>query len=128
MIYIDSTIHHDWNRNFNPKLCQALEDLGISCYLPQRDTNQQSARQSIFDQNHKAMAEADTILAVAENESPNWGVEIGYAKPFKKRVIILAQKDHHIPTMAEFLADEVCLVDNIESITDYANKLAAMLK
>ena len=128
MIYIDSTLHNEWNVAFNPKLCNALERAGVVCYLPQRDTDQRSDRETIFAQNRKAMDDASAILAIAQNESPNWGVEVGYAKSAGKKVVILSQNGHAIPLMAELLVDTIHLVDDIEDIDSYIEELAGLLK
>ena len=127
-VYIDSTIHNDWNKNFNPLLCEAIEKRGLACYLPQRNTNQQTNRVEIFNQNHAAMEKVNIVLAVANNESPNLGVEIGYAKKLNKRVIILAEEGHNIPLMAEYLADSILSVDDLEKISDYIGELILLLK
>jgi hypothetical protein len=90
-IYIDSTLKHDWNRNFNPQLCSALESKGLTCYLPQRDTDQM-ARDQVFISNKNGMDGAEFLLAVASNESPNWGVEVGYAYGQERKLSFCVQK------------------------------------
>ena len=103
-IYIDSTLKNEWNVKFNPSLCSALEERGFSCYLPQRDTNQLD-REKIFDSNKDAIKAADVITAIANNESPNWGVEVGYAFGLQKRIVAVAATGHKIPLMAKHIVN-----------------------
>lgn len=105
MIYIDSTIHHNWNRKFNAKICEALEEKGIKVYLPQRDTVQE--KKIIFKQNHKILKKVDTVLAIAFNESPNWGVEVGFSYGIGKKLLALTQVGHEIPLMARSMFSKI---------------------
>lgn len=70
-IFITSTLHNNWNVTFNPKLCEELEQRGISCHLPQRDTNQDGKSKDIFLQNINGIKESKKLLAIALNVSPN---------------------------------------------------------
>lgn len=126
-IYIISTIHHEWNLKFNSDLCEALEIHGISVYLPQRDTNQKAKPAAKFAQNAKAMKSSRVIVAVAENETPNWGAEVGYCHGLGKRVIAIANKDHFIPLMASGMIDTIIRAKDLENL-DYIEKLINALK
>jgi nucleoside 2-deoxyribosyltransferase len=123
-IYIDSTLKHDWNRNFNPQLCSALESKGLACYLPQRDTDQ-TARDQVFISNKNGMDSAEFLLAVASNESPNWGVEVGYAYGQGKKVIILCAKGHEIPLMGKQMAYKIVEIEDLDDIQTYIDELVA---
>ncbi len=109
-------------------MCSALETDGIDCYLPQRDTNQNANRLEIFQQNSLALKKARTLLAVANNESPNWGAEVGLAQGKGKWVVILTSEDHPVPLMAEFLANEIVRVNVLDDIPSYIMQLIAALK
>lgn len=121
-IYIDSTLKHDWNRNFNPQLCSALESKGLTCYLPQRDTDQM-ARDQVFISNKNGMDGAEFLLAVASNESPNWGVEVGYAYGQGKKVVILCAKGHEIPLMGKQMAYKIVEIEDLDDIQSYIDEL-----
>jgi len=125
-LYIDSTLKSEWNLSYNERICQALEQQGITCYLPQRDTDQSADREQIFKQNVKALGESTHLLVIANNETPNWGTEIGLSYG-KRKIIILALSAHQLPLMAEFLADEIVLVDDFETIETYLEQLTVAL-
>ncbi len=126
-VYITSTVHHPWNVQFNPKLCAALEEQGLTCYLPQRNTNQ-NKRDEIFDANIRAISSAQTLLAVAANESPNWGAEVGFAHAKGKPVMILAEQEHAIPLIAQGMTQDLFIVSSLAEINQYIDKLAALIK
>ncbi|OGD88627.1 hypothetical protein A3F45_02600 [Candidatus Curtissbacteria bacterium RIFCSPHIGHO2_12_FULL_41_17] len=125
MIYITSTIHHSWNRKFNAKLCEALEKRGIKVYLPQRDTIQD--KKIIFKQNHRVISRVKAVLAIAINESPNWGVEIGFSYGIGKKVIALTQARHEIPLMAKSMFSEVLEVKDPNNIKEYIDRLVKII-
>ena len=50
-IYITSTLKSEWNLTFNSLLCDKLEEIGIACHLPQRDTKQDGTDLDKFSQN-----------------------------------------------------------------------------
>ena len=127
-IYLTSTLHNNWNLDFNPKIIKALEDKGFSCYSPVRDTNQQVSTEQIFSQNIEAMKKAQKILAICENETPNFGVEVGYAHGMNIPIIILADKNHEIPVMIKNLAADILKVKNLEDINDYLEELIKVIK
>jgi hypothetical protein len=70
-IYITSTLKAERNRDFNPLLCKNLEEKGIICHLPQRDTNQEGTEENKYSQNIDGMENANKILAIGINESIN---------------------------------------------------------
>lgn len=123
VVYIDSTLHHDWNLAFNPKLAAALEEKGITCHLPQRDTDQAQSPKAKFADNILAIKQADVLLAVASNESPNWGVEVGYAHGIGKKVVALTTINHQLPLMSDFMMDAVIRVESLEDIPAYLDQL-----
>lgn len=127
LVYIDSTLKHDWNLKFNVELCEALEEKGITCHLPQRDSFQEKAKDQVFKHNINAIHAADCLLAVASNESPNWGVEVGYAHGLKKRVVILSITAETVPLMARHMADEIIEVENLDDIPVYIERLVTTL-
>ncbi len=127
-IYIDSTLKHDWNVKFNPELCAALEEQGFTCYLPQRNTDQAGSREGVFQQNTSGIRDADVLLAVASNESPNWGVEVGYAYGLGKKIVALATTEHPIPLMAKYMMNDVVETEDLDDIPSYIERLTAAIK
>lgn len=111
---------------FNEMICAVLEEKGLSCYLPQRDTDQTAGRKAIFEQNMKALDRSTHLLAIGSNETPNWGFEIGLSYA-TRRVVILAMNNHALPLMNEFAADELMLVDDLDDINSYIDKLTRIL-
>lgn len=107
------------------KLSKTLEAKGIKVYLPQRDTIQN--KKSVFKQNHKALKQATAVLAVAINESPNWGVEVGFSYGIGKKLIALTQKGHEIPLMAKLMFNKIIEANNLNAIDDYIEKLIKVL-
>jgi hypothetical protein len=126
-VYLDSTLRHDWNTKFNPELCAKIEEKGIECYLPQRNTNQAAEPEAKFKQNITGMKEANVLLAVASNESPNWGVEVGFAYGINKRLIVLCAAGHPVPLMAQYMFDEIIEVEDLDYIDSYIDKLIAAI-
>jgi nucleoside 2-deoxyribosyltransferase len=119
-IYLTSTFTNDWNVKFNSKIGKALEEKGVTCYLPYRDTNQKEQDESkIFTQDIKGIEQSSLVLAIALNESPNWGAELGYAYGFKKSILILTNKDHIIPLICKHMAIEIIQVENLDFIEEY---------
>lgn len=107
---------------FNWKLCLALEEKGISVYLPQRDTNQKN-RPTIYHENKSALDRSNIVIAVAQNESPNWGVEVGYAFASNKPVIGISATNHEIPLMAHHMLTDIVKTDSLDTIENYINEL-----
>ena len=127
-VYIDSTLHNDWNAKFNPELCEAQEAKGITCQLPQRDTNQQVEPEGKFNQNIEGIKNANILLAVASNESPNWGVEVGFAHGIGKNIVALATTEHAIPLMGKYMIADVVSVEDLDDIPSYIDTLVATIK
>lgn len=126
--YITSTLHNEWNLKFNPRLCAALEKQGMDCYLPQRDTNQKGAPEEIFKQNLEGIKNSKRLLAVALNETPNWGGEIGFAYGVNKPIVALTQKGHEIPLILKGMITSKLEVDDLENIENYIDQLIALVK
>lgn len=111
------------NRNFNPLLCQKLEAKGITCHLPQRDTNQKGTEEDKFSQNIDGIKNTDKILAIGVNESINWWLEVGYGFGCQKKIILLTDKNHIIPTMSLGMYNNILRVENIDDIESYIDEL-----
>jgi len=121
--FITSTLHHEWNLKFNSRLCEALESNGISCYLPQRDTNQHGTPEEIFKQNIQGIKNSKSLLAVALNETPNWGAEVGFAYALGKDIIALTSRGHQMPLILRGMVSKVIEVDNLENFESYIQTL-----
>lgn len=127
-VFITSTLKSEWNKEYNPILCAALEDRGISCYLPQRDTNQSGSVDEVCRQNLEGIKNAGKILVVAANESPNWGVEVGYAYAIGKKLIMLTTEDHNLPKMASGMGWEYLRVKDLDDVHSYIDSLVELIK
>ncbi|MFC1687551.1 nucleoside 2-deoxyribosyltransferase [Patescibacteria group bacterium] len=127
-LYITSTLHSDWNKEFNPKICAALEKRGIICYLPQRDTNQEDTDINMFQKDIQAIQNVKKLLCIAENESVNWGGEVGYAYGIKKDIIALKSRNHEIPLILKGMVKNVIEVDDLDAIEDYIQELVDKVK
>lgn len=126
-IYIDSTFKNEWNVSFNPLLCAALEEKGVICHLPQRDTDQSKEHISRFNTNVEVIKNIKTLVAVAANESPNWGVEVGYAYGVGTRIVAICEKGHEIPLMARFMVAQIIEVESLDDIPTYIEELVAAI-
>lgn len=127
-IYLTSTFRNEWNRDFNLKLVEALEERGYSVYVPQRDTEQKGDRKNIFDQDIKGIDNAKMIIAIgAKTQTANWGFEIGHAFKSGKTVVILTDKEHPAELMTEGAAGKVIIVDNLDKIESYSEALYAAI-
>ena len=122
-VYITSTLKSERNRNFNPLLCQKLEEKGITCHLPQRDTNQKGTEEDKFSQNIDGIKDSNSILAIGINESINRWLEVGYGFGCQKKIILLTDKNHTIPTMSLGMFDNIVRVENIDDIDGYIDRL-----
>ncbi|MDP2685055.1 MAG: hypothetical protein Q8P20_08545 [bacterium] len=127
-IFITSTLHTNWNMEFNPKLCAALESSKISCHLPQRDTDQSESPENIAQQNLDGIKNSELLLCVAENETPNWGVEVTYAYCHNKKIIALMKRGHELPLMVSAMITETIEVDDPENIGDYLSNLKQIIQ
>jgi hypothetical protein len=127
-LFITSTLHSDWNVLFNPKLCEALETRGIACHLPQRDTNQEGSFDEKFQQNINGIKNSEKLLCIAENESVNWGGEVGFAYGIGKTIIALKTKGHDIPLMLRYMVNEVVEADDLNDIEAYIDELIQRVK
>ncbi len=127
-IYLTSTFRHQWNRDFNPLIGEALTSVGFSCHLPTIFDPAKETAGAIFKRDIDGINDSEIILAIAENESPNWGGEVGYAYGIKKPIVALADKNHQIPLILHGMIAEVVCVDNLNDINSYIDNLSAVIK
>lgn len=127
-VYITSTFTTEWNLEFSSKICNFLEKNDVSCYLPSRDTNQKEVDLEIFNQDIQGIENSTMIFAVALNETPNWGAELGYAYKIKKPIIALANKNHTVPLICKGMISEIIYVEDINLIEDYNDLLIEKIK
>lgn len=129
-IFITGTWRKEWNKDFNPKLEEALIAEGFSAFLPQRDSDQIGTRKEIFLDDIAGVERAKLLLAIGANkaQSSNWGLEIGYAYAKGKPVIILTDKESLPDLMPEGAATEVVVPENINDIQSYIKELAALIR
>jgi len=126
--FITSTHRHEWNRHYNPRLCRALERRGLAVYLPMRDTNQKAPYDKICKSNLAGIRNSNIVIAVAENESVNWGLEVGYAYGLDKRVITLAKEGHQLPVMCLEMSWRELYFKNLDDIKKYIDTLADLIR
>ncbi len=127
-IYLTSTFRHAWNRSFNPIIGQKLEAKGISCYLAHRDTDQTATPDEIFRQDIAGINQSKVILCVAENESPNWGAELGYAYGRNIPIIALAQQDHALPLICNGMVTKIIRAADLNLIDIYLDELVQEIR
>src|ERR1700722_12522588 len=94
ILYLTSTFQSEWNRKYNEKLAAKLEQRGLNCYFAHKHTNQTGSRQEKFDQDIAGIQDSEMVLAIAKNETPNWGGEVGFAYGRKMPVIALTEFNH----------------------------------
>ena len=124
--FISSTIRSEWNQSYNQHLCTRLESAGFHCFLPQRDVNP-SCGANVFLQNTQAIKEADVVLTVVKNENVNLGVEAGFAFAIDKPIIILCDKQSHLPSMLLGVGRQIFRVAELEDIEDYIEQLMQLV-
>lgn len=122
-LYLTSTFTNPWNVEFNSKIGDFLEKNKMKCYLPHRDTNQSGNKDTIFTGDIGGIDNSNLILAIAMNESPNFGAEVGYAYAKNTPIIALTTKNHHIPLICEKMCVEIIQVDDIDNIQEYIELL-----
>lgn len=128
-VFISSTLKDDWNREYNLRLCERLESRGIECFLPQRDADS-SSTQRIFESNITGIREATVVLSLVLNESPNLGVEAGYAYGIEKKLVLLTAGEHTMPVMFAGM-DEPCrqvVVADLDDLDSYLDDLIEHLR
>lgn len=127
-LYVTSTLHTDWNIQFNIKLSKAFEKHDIKCYLPQRDTEQNKGAEIIFKQNTKAIHRSEYFMGVAKNFTPNFGAEIGYAYGLDKKIVLLTDDKDEIPMIIKSMSDSILEVKELDNVDDYIDKLINLIK
>ena len=126
-VFITSTLKSEWNKSFNPLLCQKLEENNILCHLPQRDTNQDGSYSEKYTQNIDGINNSKRVLSIGINESVNWGLETGYSFGIGKKVILLTDKDHFIPVMSLGMFYKIIKVTNFDDFSSYLDDLIEAL-
>jgi len=126
-VFITSTLKSEWNRQFNPILCQKLEEKKVICHLPQRDTKQNGSELDKFNQNIESINNSKKIITIGINESINWGLETGYAFGLGKKIILLTDKDHQIPTMSLGMYHKILKIDDLNDFEKYLDELIKII-
>lgn len=127
-IYLTSTFTNPWNVEFNFKIGDALEGKGVSCYLAHRDTNQKGPDPEKFSQDIEGIRNSSMILAIALNESPNWGAELGYAYSIKKPILALTDNTHKIPLICNGMVTDTLRVESLDSIDEYIDSIVEKIR
>lgn len=128
-VFITGTWRIEWNKDYNPKLADALESKGFSCYLPQRDSEQKGNRKVTFQEDIDGIKNCDIIVAVGANsQTANWGFELGYAYGINMPAIILTDKRDEVHLMPEGGAQEILVPDNINDLNNYIDELVSLIQ
>ena len=127
-IYLTSTFSNQWNIEFNPKIGEAITQNGITCNLPRKNINFERTNKEVFDQDIEGIKDSSIILAIAINETPNWGAEIGYAYGINKPILVLTDKNHQLPVICEGMITKTIRVENLDSIQEYIDSLVMEIK
>jgi len=126
-VFITSTIHDQWNLRFNLKLCKVLESRGISCYLPQRDTDQTKTAQEKFKTNISNIKDSKILLVVLINPTPNLGAEVGFAFGIGKKIIVLTSQNTK-DIMVTGMASNIVKAVNPDILEDYIEDLVKLIR
>jgi hypothetical protein len=128
-IFITGTFRDEWSRRYNERLERALCLRGFSCYLPQRDSEQEGKPERTFAQDLVGVQGARVLLAVgARAQTANWGFEIGYAYRCATPVIIISTTDRAVELLPAHAALRIIVPADIDDIESYADDLAATLR
>src|SRR3989339_514657 len=101
-VFITSTLKSEWNRNFNPQLCRKLEEKGVNCHLPQRDTKQDGSELDKYNQNIQGIKNS-------------------------KKVIYLTTDDHSIPVMSLGMYENIIKVKSLDNFNEYIDNLVKVI-
>lgn len=122
-IFITGTFRNDWNRAFNLQLATALEEKGLTVFLPQRDSEQLGNRKETFLQDVAGIDQCQMIVAIgSKTQTANWGFEIGYAYQ-KKPVVVITDAEHPVELMPEGAATKIMVVKDLDAISEYFDEL-----
>ena len=125
-LYLTSTFKNAWNLEFNPKISNALSTKGFDCHFPKK-VEKEEEYMPAFLADIEGIKISKCLFAIAENETPNWGAEVGYAYALGKPVIALAKNGHEIPLVCNGMVTEIVQVADLNKIEDYIDHLADVL-
>ena len=111
---------------FNPKISNALSTKGFDCHFPKK-VEKEEEYMPAFLADIEGIKISKCLFAIAENETPNWGAEVGYAYALGKPVIALAKNGHEIPLVCNGMVTEIVQVADLNKIEDYIDHLADVL-
>lgn len=86
-VYLAAPLFSDAEREFNRKLREEIENIGVSVFLPQEDSNDcgdsEEENETIYHKNVAAIDASDAIVAVLDGSDVDsgtaWEVGYGYA-------------------------------------------------
>lgn len=126
-VYLTSTFTNDWNRKFNPLIGKILTTNGFVCCLPQL-LQEGELPKIVFDRDIQGIKNTKCIVAIAKNESPNWGAEIGYAYACNIPIIALVEKEHKIPLICNEMIQEKIEVADMDHYESYMSLLVEKIR
>ena len=87
-VYICSPLK---NAELNQSIAKNLKSQGISVYLPEWHTDQNSGPDEIFRSNIEAIKKAKVIIAILKDYGKDFGFELGFTYGLKKNIIGYAE-------------------------------------
>ena len=126
-VFITSTLKTEWNIRFNHKLCKKLEEKGVKCHLPQKDTKQDGSELDKYNQNIEGIKNSKKVLTIGINESINCGLETGFAFGSGKEVILITKKGNKISTMSLGMYCKIFELEDPDNIEEYLDDLIKII-
>jgi len=127
-LYFCGTFRTDWSRQFNFELEKRFTSKGLSCFLPQRDSDQSGDKKLTFEEDVAGIDGADCVVAIgAVMQSANWGFEVGYCYGKKKPVVALTDKENPLDLMTDGAIEHILVVENIDEIDSYFDDLFSIV-
>jgi len=126
-IYLAGPLFTVAERDFNARLAALLHKAGHEVFLPQASEERLMPAMQIFENDFRAIDQADVVVANMDGPDPDSGTcwECGYA--WRKKPIILFRTDFraaHEPGKAAF---NLMLTESAERIIDVAYKNRELL-
>lgn len=126
-IYVSSSIAGG-NGLLNERLCQAFEDAGFKCFLPQRDVCQDASPQVMAEADYQAIRESKVVLAIFKNASRNFFIELGFAHGIGRKIIGVVSPNDPIDVMTKSMDLELFRVSNTNEDDQYFPELVGTLR
>lgn len=125
-LYFCATFRTEQSKALNLRLEERFKVHGYSCFLAQRDSDQNGDRKRTFREDVAGIDSARCVVAIgAYLQSANWGFELGYAYALKKPVVVLTSADRPLDLMTEGSVERLVVASDINEIDGYFGELLA---